>query len=210
MEQISFTLDRIESARYNKKLYRMKAEDRLEFGSYCITPGTIGGLVEHPSNIKDSWIENGAVIVDQAMVSDCYVSRGVYACDECSIIGNGHLLGGNAGDITICDSVLLDLKNRLDMGPLTLRGNGIKLTGDGDIISLCGLFPNRGYNTHITVYKSNTKIYCYWSGSNGACELKDLSTALLKNEDEDLIFNDKNHLMTFSKHLTSLIKCYFK
>lgn len=205
---VSFALDRIESAKYNKKLYRMKAEDRLNF-VYSIAPGTIGGLVESPSNIKDSWIEDGAMIVDHAIVTDCLVRKDVYASNNCTIVGNGNILGGNSGYVTICDSVFLNLKTTLDMGPLTLCGEGITLTGENDIISLCGLFPNKGYNTHITVYKSNGKIYCCWHESDGICELKDLSSALLKAED-DIIFDDKSHLMTFTKHLTSLVKCYFK
>lgn len=211
---VSYELDKLESMRRHTPLYRLRAEQSIKFNDYTVPAGTIGGLVEHQWSIDNSWLESGVMVVGEAKIKNCLVRGNTFIAGDVHIIGNGHYLGGNAGDITINGDVTLKMECPIDMGPITLTGNAV-LTGNGDIISISGLFNNKGYGTHFTAYKTDKDIFCYANGL-GLCNIKDLTIKLLGLEANDNIDehifdeSDSLHIRTFAKHLTTMIKSYFK
>lgn len=214
IETVSYGLDKLESMKHHTPLYRMRADQSIKFNDHTIPAGTVGGLVEHRSSVDGSWLENGVVVVGESKIKNCLVRGNTFIAGNVHIIGNGHYLGGNAGDVTINGDVTLNMECPIDMGPITLTGDAV-LTGNGDIISISGLFNNKGYGTHFTAYKTDKDIFCYANGL-GLCNIKDLTIKLLTleaNEDiDEHIFSDNDdiHIRTFARHLTTMIKSYFK
>lgn len=210
----SFTLDRLQSSLNQKQLYRMVSNTNN--GNFPgVEVGTRGGLVEKPGNIHNSWIEDGAMVTGNAVVSNCNVRKNVYVRDNVNIIGNGCYLGGNGGPIIIGGSVILDMCKPIDCGPITIFGDNIAITGDNDIISICGLFKNMGYNTHLTFYKprGGTDILCYGCYLDGTIQLEELPLALYKEltdifavDEEEVSGDDATKLMHTSMDLVRMIR----
>lgn len=210
---VSYELDKIKSMSHHTPLYRMTAKEPIKFGSITIPTGTTGGLVEHQYSIVDSWLEDGVIVVGEAEIKDCLVRGNTFIAGNVHINGNRNYIGGNSGDVTINGDITLNMETSIDMGPITLTGDAT-LTGNRDILSISGLFNNKGYGTHLTVYKSNNGIFCYAS-SFGLCNLKDLTIRLLELNTHDdmcdhILDDDELHVRTFAKHLTTMIRSYFK
>lgn len=215
MDILSFELDRLESARYSRPLYRIIADEPMTIYDTTIPAGMRGGLIENINNINNSWISDGSVVVDNAIVNNCIVKENVYVSQESIINGNGHKLGGDMGPININDNVCLNLSQDINMGPITLKGDCI-LTGNHDILSLVGIFNRRLTNSELTVYKYKSSIYCYTKGMGKPCLLKELGTELANMQSSTeipiSIFTDDIELtkvISFSRSLSTMLKKYF-
>lgn len=212
IESVSYEVDKLESIRRHTPLYRMTAKESIKFGPITISAGTVGGLVEHLYSINNSWLENGAVVIGEANIKNCLLRGNTFIAGNVHINGNNQYLGGNAGDVTINGNITLNMEQPIDIGPITLTGDAT-LTGNGDILSISGLFNCKGYGTHLTVYKTNKDIFCYSVGL-GLCNIKDLTIRLLELNARDdtysILDNDEIRTRTFARHLTTMIKSYFK
>lgn len=212
-ELFSFKVDRLHSLMNQKQLYRMTSN--TSHGWFPgVGVGTVGGLVEKPNNIHNSWIADSAMVIGNAIVNDCNVRKNAYICGDANIIGHYCGLGGDTGPVVIGGSVILDMHKDIDCGPISIFGDNITITGDSDIVSICGLFSNMGYNTHMTFYKpseqSDILCYSHASNSNKPISLKDLPASLVEYAsqmgDEDISAEYIDKLTRVSKQIIKMVK----
>lgn len=157
MNTVEFVLDRIESSRLHRRVYRLHANGPIpKFG---VSTGDIGGLVEHQDNICDSWVEDGAFVFDSAKLYNCRLRAGSCITNDAIVNGNGYFLGGSMGPVTLGGKTKLTLTDNIDMGPITIFDD-VELT-EHDILSINGIFKCKGWATHLTFYKKSNRIKCY-------------------------------------------------
>lgn len=205
-ETISYQVDRRESMMRHTQLYRMKINEPVTINGVSFSVGDVGGLVEHPNNIINSWVEDGAIVAGNAVIKDCTVRKSCYIVGDVHINGNGHFIGGTGGDVILNGEIKLDLQCSIDMGPITLTGEAT-LTGVDDILSICGLFENKGYGGHLTAYRCVTGIFCYTT-EIGLCKLEDLVDNLMV--DESIFINsDTEYLKKHTQNIVTMIQSFF-
>lgn len=153
---VRLVFDDAATARYGgNKMYHIVADKTFTLSIHTspkgndiwttsIPRGTIGGCVSSYKNLGNcAWIEEGAFVIEDAVVNNGLIRKGAYIRGNAIVDCNKFYMGGSY-EITVGDGIHLDLKTNIDScpyklwNPLSNKGY-VTLTGLRDILYICGI-----------------------------------------------------------------------